>query len=256
MTAAYAIEAPAPEREVIERREIVIAEPDEVPRSVREWDAMSGSLGGGKSEHGGSHSVAASHKSHKSHKSKSSAHRSRSAHHSQHRSSHRPSSSSDSTVKGGHSRSPSPVLVVRNKSRHRSRSSAGQVITEKDIDGVETDEKGDSNAMQLGPLALVLPHHDKKRSNSKDERKIKEEIRELEEEKRRLKKERKEKKHHHRESDEDEVIIERLPSGGHSKRRDDDEIIIERSHGSGHGRKREEEIRIEKDRKGNMAFVK
>ena len=236
MTAAYAIEAPAPEREVIERREIVIPEPDEVPRSVREWDVMSGSLGGGKSNHGGAHSVAASHKSHKSHKSKHSTHRSRSTHRSEHRSSHR-SSSSGSTVKRGHSRSPSPVLVVRSKSRHRSRSSAGHGHREKEIDLVEENEIGDSNAMHVGPLALVLPHHDKKRSNSKDERKIKEEIRELEEEKRRLKRERREKKHYHRESDEDEVIIER-------------------GHGGGHGRRREEEVKIEKDRKGNMAFVK
>ena len=251
MTAAYAIEAPAPEREVVERREIVIPEPGEVPRSVRDWDVMSGSLGGGKSEHGGAHSVAASHKSHKSHKSKHSTHRSRSVHRSEHRSSHR-SSSSGSTVKRGHSRSPSPVLVVRSKSRHRSRSSAGHV-KEKEIDGVEENEIGDSNAMHVGPLALVLPHHDKKRSNSKDERKIKEEIRELEEEKRRLKRERRDKKHYHRGSDDDdEVIIERVHSGGHHRRRNDEEVIVEKAH----GRRREEEVKIEKDRKGNMAFVK
>ena len=291
MTAAYAIEAPAPEREVIERREIVIPEPEEVPRSVREWDVMSGSLGGGKSEHGGGHgghsvhgSVAASHKSHKSHKSKHSAHRSRSVHRSEHRS-HR-SSSRGSTLKGGHSRSQSPVVVIRSKSRHRSRSKAGH----KEVDMVEDEEVGESNKLTLGPLAMVVPHREK-RSDSKDERKIKEEIRELEEEKRRLKRERREKKHYHREEEDEEVIIERGHGGGHGRRREEDEIIIERGHGGGHrrreedeiiierghggghrrreedeiivekghgshGRRREEEVKIEKDRKGNMAFVK
>lgn len=98
------------------------------------------------------------------------------------------------------------------------------------------EELGESNVIPVGPLALVVPHRDK-RSNSKDERKIKEEIRELEEEKRRLKRERKDKKHSHRDDDDEEVIIERVHTGGH-------------------GRRKEEDVKIEKDRKGNLAFVK
>ena len=229
----YAIEAPASEREVVERRETIIQEPAEVPRSVREWDAMSGTLGGGgKSEHGGGgHSVHGSvHGSvARSHKSKHSNHRSRSEHRSSHHGRH--SSHGGSTVRG-HSRSPSPIVIVRNrsKSRRRSHSSAGH----NKVDAVEEEEFGESNSMHPGPLALVMPHREK-RSNSRDERRIKDEIRELEAEKRRLKRERHEKKHYHRGDDEDEVVIERV-------------------HSSGHGR--EKEVKIEKDRKGNMAFVK
>lgn len=82
--------------------------------------------------------------------------------------------------------------------------------------------------MHPGPLALVVP-----RLEHRSARDIKEDIYRLEAEKRQLKRERRERKHH--DDSEDEVIIERRGSGSRERR------------GS---------IKIEKDRKGNMAFVR
>lgn len=82
--------------------------------------------------------------------------------------------------------------------------------------------------MRNGPLALVLPHREKERNNSRDERSIKAEIRALEAEKKKLKMEREIEKEHRKASKYDEVIIER----------------------------REKDVKIEKDRKGNMSFVR
>ena len=84
--------------------------------------------------------------------------------------------------------------------------------------------------MHTGPLALVIPHKKEERS----ERDIKAEIRELEAEKRRLKKER---EHEHRRSSKYED-------------REEGEIIIERRGG------KEREVKVEKDRRGNLAFVR
>jgi hypothetical protein len=83
--------------------------------------------------------------------------------------------------------------------------------------------------MHTGPLALVIPHREKERS----ERDIKAEIKELEAEKRRLKKERE----HERKSTK-------------YRDREEDEVIIERRGG------KEKDVKIEKDRRGNMAFVR
>ena len=216
------IEAPPPppnRSEIIERREIIIDKaPSEVPRSVREWDAMSGAVGGG-----GSHAGGKSDRGHSEHD------------HSEH-------GSSRSTVKGHRKseRSPSPSETVterkssKSHQHSRSRSHGGHSKAEY----VEEEDVGESNAMTTGPLALVLPHRSKSRRGSRDERKIKEEIRELEAEKKRLREERKHEKKHHKHH------------GGRSD--SDEEVIIERR--DGHGRERD--VKIEKDRKGNMAFVR
>ena len=222
----YMIEAPPPPpEEIIERREIIIpAPPAEVPRSVREWDVMSGAIGsehgGAKSSHGGGRSTHL--------EVKSSHHRSRShGGHSKHGSrSHK----SRHSTKGGHSESESESSSsttieiekksTRSKSRHRSKSISGAVV----------EEVEQSNPMHTGPLALVIPHKKEERS----ERDIKAEIKELEAEKRRLRKER---EHEHRRS---------------SKYDDHEEgeIIIERRGG------KEREVKVEKDRRGNLAFVR
>lgn len=106
------------------------------------------------------------------------------------------------------------------------------------------EEVGESNNIATGPLALVVPHHSKK-----DEKTIKAEIRALEAEKKMLKYEREIEREHrkasrykdgHRSSDGD-VIIER------SNRHREPEIVIERP---------EKEIKVEKDKKGRMAFVR
>ena len=230
----YAIEAPPPppdRGEIIERREIIIDKaPSEVPRSVREWDVMSGAIsGGGKSEHGQSEHRSDRLSVHESHHS---------SHHGRGRSEHGSSHSTIKVHKHERSSSPSEKEIVierkpsRSKSRHHSRHrSHGRHKTEY----VEEDEVGESNAMKTGPLALVLPRRSKSRHGSKDERRVKEEIRELELEKERLRKERRhEKKYHHDSSS------------------SDDAVIIERK-GSHGGR---EDVKIEKDRRGNMAFVR
>ena len=228
----YMIEAPPPPpEEIIERREIIIpASPAEVPRSVREWDVMSGAIG---SEHGGGHSEHGAKSTHGGGRSthlevKSSHHRSRShGGHSKHGSrSHK----SRHSTKGGYSESESESSSsttieiekksTRSKSHHRSKSTSGAVV----------EEIEQSNAMHTGPLALVIPHKKEERS----ERDIKAEIRELEAEKRRLKKER---EHEHRRSSKYED-------------REEGEIIIERRGG------KEREVKIEKDRRGNLAFVR
>ena len=228
----YMIEAPPPPpEEIIERREIIIpAPPAEVPRSVREWDVMSGAIG---SEHGGGHSEHGAKSTHGGSRSthlevKSSHHRSRShGGHSKHGSrSHK----SRHSTKGGHSESESESSSsttieiekksTRSKSRHRSKSTSGVLV----------EEVEQSNPMRTGPLALVIPHKKEERS----EREIKAEIQELEAEKRRLKKER---EHEHRRSSRYED-------------REEGEIIIERRGG------KEREVKIEKDRRGNLAFVR
>lgn len=265
--------APAPEAEVVERRtEIIVSPPDkppsEVPRSVREWDMMSGSgvstvKGGGHgggSHAGGSHAGgthaggghAGGHSSKGGHSTKGSRSvralsvSARSEHgggHSEHggdKSVHEVIHAEHHSEHGGHSdhhsrashRSPSPTIITRkpsrSRSRHRSRS----------MHYVE-EEVGESDKINTGPLAMVLPHHSKK-----DERSIKAEIRALEAEKKMLKYEREIEKEHRKSSryrDDGEVIIER------SSRHREPEIVIERP---------EREVKIEKDRKGRMAFVR
>lgn len=220
------IEAPPPPpEEIIERREIIIpAPPAEVPRSVREWDVMSGAIGsehgGAKSSHGGGRSthleVKSTHHRSKSHGGHSK-HGSRS-----HKSRH--------SKKGGYSESESESSSsttieiekksTRSKSRHRSKSISGALV----------EEVEQSNPMHTGPLALVIPH----KKEERNERDIKAEIKELEAEKRRLRKER---EHEHRRSSKYED-------------REEGEIIIERRGG------KEREIKVEKDRRGNLAFVR
>ena len=186
----YVIESgppPPPPPEVIERRtEIIInpPEPAEIPRSVREWDVMSGTAGG-KSEHG--------HKSeHGGHKSERGAR--------SHKSHSRARSSSSSSSSSG----PSAIEIVRKpskKHRHRSRSSAGHKTE------YLQEEKGESNSMH--GLSLVVPSRSK--DAHKDERQIKAEIRALEAEKKMLKYEREIEKEH-RKADkykEEPVILER-----------------------------------------------
>lgn len=235
------IEAPPAQREeIVERREIVvpaIAEPDDVPRSVREWDVMSGAAGGGHSDHGGGHSNhggksvhggKSTHggKSHsgKSHGGKSHRGKSRTSHHHSTKGGESDSSSSSSST--------TEIIIEhkhgRSKSRHRSKSVGHGAVVE---------DVGESNAMRNGPLALVLPHRDKE-ANDRDERSIKAEIRALEAEKKRLKREREHEKEHRKSSSK---------YRGH----DEDEVIIERRENA-----KEREVRIEKDRKGNMAFVR
>ena len=242
--------APGLEREIIEERKTIIEEPAEVPRSVRDWDVMSGTAR--KSEHGDRLSVHGStakskhsrsrsavgterskHSTHKSgHGSSSRKSEHISEHHSSHHSSHHgghsssSSSSSTETIKiKEKERSRSPVVIERVRSKSRRRSSVGRKTE------VIDQEVGESNNLHTGPLALVIPHH---RSGSRDERKIKDEIRELESEKRRLKRERRERKYH--DGSDDEVIIERVRSGSHGRR--------------------DSTVKIEKDRRGNMAFVR
>ena len=241
----YMIEAPPPPpEEIIERREIIIpAPPEEVPRSVREWDVMSGAIG---SEHGGGHSEHGAKSSHgggrSTHLEVKSSHHSRSrSHGGSHVGSHGGSHGGHSkhggrshksrhSTKGGYSESESESSSsteieiekksTRSKSRHRSKSTSGALV----------EEVEQSNAMHTGPLALVIPHKKEERS----ERDIKAEIRELEAEKRRLKKER---EHEHRKSSRYED-------------REEGEIIIERRGG------KERDVKIEKDRRGNLAFVR
>jgi hypothetical protein len=105
------------------------------------------------------------------------------------------------------------------------------------------EEVGESNSIAAGPLALIIPHHTKK-----DEKTIKAEIRALEAEKKMLKYEREIEKEHRKAArykegrvNDGDVIIER------SSRHREPEIIIERP---------EREIKVEKDKKGRMAFVR
>ncbi|KAL9102642.1 MAG: hypothetical protein Q9163_002228 [Psora crenata] len=214
----YMIEAPPPPSsgrgEVIERREIIIEKtPAEVPRSVREWDVMSGTINsGGKNEH---------------------------VHSSHHGGGHSEHGSSHTTIKHHErSRSPSEIVIERkpSNSHHSSRSHGGQKV-----EYVAAEETGESNPITTGPLALVLPHRSKSQHGYRDEKRIKEEIRELEAEKRRLREERKHEKKYRRHHD-------------HSD--SDEEVIIERRDNHHHHHRKEREIKIEKDRKGNMAFVR
>ena len=242
----YMIEAPPPPpEEIIERREIVIpAPPAEVPRSVREWDVMSGAIGsehggghsehGARSSHGGGHSEHGAKSSHgggrSTHLEVKSSHHSRSRSHGGHSKHGSRSHKSRHSTRGGYSESESESSSsteieiekksTRSKSRHRSKS----------ISAAKVEEVEQSNAMHTGPLALVIPHKKEERS----ERDIKAEIRELEAEKRRLKKER---EHEHRRSSKYED-------------HEEGEIIIERRGG------KEREVKVEKDRRGNLAFVR
>ena len=238
--------APPPPEEIVERREIVIpAPPAEVPRSVREWDVMSGAIGNGHSQHGGGghseHGAKSTHGGRSTHGGKSNlgdakSHGGKSKNGKSHAGGH--STHGGHSTKGGGSESDSgsssstSVMIehrsTRSKSRHRSKSvGAHDAVIE---------EVGESNVIRNGPLALVLPHREKER-NDRDERSIKAEIKALEAEKRRLKREREHEKEHrksskYRDHDEDEVIIERREN------------------------MRERDVRVEKDRKGNMSFVR
>ena len=230
-----ALEAPAVEREeIIERKEIIIDDPHEIPRSVREWDQMSGAIGGDrKSEHKTEHlsvhgSVAPSHKSR--HTRSKSAHGARSdhvserfsEHVSERKSSHHGRRSSRGTTIKHESRESSPVTIERRRSKSRHGKRSEIVIEGK----TEEETVGESNHMLPGPLALVVPNAHRERRESRD---IKDEIRELDIEKRRLKKERRERRH--RDDSDDEVIIERVRSGSGERR------------GS---------VKVEKDRKGEF----
>lgn len=226
----YVIESgppPPPEPEVIERRtEIIInpPEPAEIPRSVREWDMMSGTAGGKsghghKSEHGGHKSQHGGHKSeHGGHKSEHGGHKSERGAPS-HKSYSRARSSSSSSSSSG----PTAIEIVRKpskKSRHRSRSSAGHKTE------YLQEEKGESNSMH--GLSLVVPSRSK--DAHKDERQIKAEIRALEAEKKMLKYEREIEKEHRR-----------------ADKYKEEPVILERDR---------DVVKIEKDRKGRMSLVR
>ena len=191
---------PPPEPQIIERRTEIILnpapeEPHEVPRSVREWDMMSGA--GAKSERRDSSPSGKSMKSTKTSKSKKS-HKSHSTHKSQHRS-HR-----------------------SHRSHHKSKasSSSSSSSSSSGSDSEET-ERGGSNTMHNGPLALVIPQRGRRKSQS-----ISAEIKALEAEKRALKYEREHQSHsHHREG----------------------EIIIERER---------DVVKVEKDKKGRLSLVR
>lgn len=219
----YVIESgppPPPPPEVIERRtEIIInpPEPAEIPRSVREWDVMSGTAGGKsehghKSEHGGHKSEYGGHKSeHGGYKSERGAR--------SHKSHSRARSSSSSSSSSG----PSAIEIVRKpskKHRHRSRSSAGQKTE------YLQEEKGESNSMH--GLSLVVPSRSK--DAHKDERQIKAEIRALEAEKKMLKYEREIEKEHRK-----------------ADKYKEEPVILERDR---------DVVKIEKDRKGRMSLVR
>lgn len=222
----YVIESgtpPPPPPEVFERRtEIIInpPEPAEVPRSVREWDVMSGTAGaksehGHKSEHGGHKSEHGGHKSeHGGHKSEHGGHKSERGARS-HKSHSRARSSSSSSSSSG----PSAIEIVRKpskKSRHRSRSSAGHKTE------YVLEEKPESNSM-----SLMVPSRNK--DAHKDERQIKAEIRALEAEKKMLKYEREIEKEHRK-----------------AEKYKEEPVIIERDR---------DVVKIEKDRKGRMSLV-
>jgi hypothetical protein len=219
----YVIESgppPPPPPEVIERRtEIIInpPEPAEIPRSVREWDVMSGTAGGKsehghKSEYGGHKSEYGGHKSeHGGHKSERGAR--------SHKSHSRARSSSSSSSSSG----PSAIEIVRKpskKHRHRSRSSAGHKTE------YLQEEKGESNSMH--GLSLVVPSRSK--DAHKDERQIKAEIRALEAEKKMLKYEREIEKEHRK-----------------ADKYKEEPVILERDR---------DVVKIEKDRKGRMSLVR
>ncbi len=226
----YVIESapppPPPQPEVIERRtEIIInpPEPAEIPRSVREWDVMSGTAGGKsehgrKSEHGGHKSEYGGHKSeHGGRKSEHGGHKSEHGGRS-HKAHSRARSSSSSSDSSG----PSAIEIVRKptKSRHRSRSSAGHKTE------YLQEEKGESNSMH--GLSLVVPNRSK--DAHKDERQIKAEIRALEAEKKMLKYEREVEKEHRK-----------------AEKYREEPVIIERDR---------DVVKIEKDRKGRMSLVR
>ena len=93
-----------------------------------------------------------------------------------------------------------------------------------------------SNEMNTGPLALVLPNRSRSKSRRRSsigERRIDEDLKDLEKEKKMLQKERRHSKKYHR----DHSV---------SSSNSDDEIIIERK--DSHGRK--EDFEVKKDRKG------
>ena len=215
---------------------------------------MSGAAGGshaGKSHGGKSHVGKSEHHSkhgseHKSehlsvHESHHSTHRSRSRGRSPHGSSHTTIKISKSRERS-HSPDEKELVIERKPSKHRRRrkSHAGHTKTEDS----EEEEVGESNAIKTGPLALVLPSRSKRRRGS--DRRVRDEIRELEIEKERLRKERRrgEKKYHHH---------HHRPSSSSSSSSSDTEVIIERK-GSHAGRV--EDVKIEKDKKGNMKFIR
>ena len=262
----YAIDAPPPpppsnRGEVIERREIIIDKsPEEVPRSVREWDVMSGAIdnksthGGAKSTHGGAKST---------HGGKSQHGGGKSEHHNDHLSTHESTHKSSHSRRKSRGRSASRTEMKTSKaSRSRSHShSSGnkQLVIERKpshkhhsrhrshgrkAEYVETDEVGESNKMHTGPLAMVLsaPTRTKSKSRRDSDRAVKDEIRELELEKERLRRERRRERRYHRQhtrrssssssssssgSGGGEVIIERKGSHG----RTDDYKIKENKRG-------------------------
>lgn len=110
------------------------------------------------------------------------------------------------------------------RSRSRSRRQSRSVAAHKEIIIDDPLQHGSSNTMP--GLQLVVPHRSK--STSRDERRVKEEIRALEEEKKMLEHERNASRYRDR----------------------DTEVIIERD------RNRDREVKIEKDRKGRMSFVR
>ncbi len=233
----YVIESgppPPPPPEVIERRtEIIIhpPEPAEIPRSVREWDVMSGTAGGKsehghKSEHGGHKSEYGGHKSeYGGHKSEYGGHKSEHGGYKSERGarSHKSHSRARSSSSSSSSSGPSAIEIVRKpskKHRHRSRSSAGHKTE------YLQEEKGESNSMH--GLSLVVPSRSK--DAHKDERQIKAEIRALEAEKKMLKYEREIEKEHRK-----------------ADKYKEEPVILERDR---------DVVKIEKDRKGRMSLVR
>ena len=193
----YVIDVPAssPAPDVVERRtEIVISPPppNEVPRSVREWDVMND---GARSEKSFARSERHSPKGARSerHHSPKGAPSERGGPH---------------TEKDFHlekrerdiERDFSPVEITRKPSRSRRRSHSHRRSRSTAAPKTEyfEEEIGESNSMH-GALAVITPR--------KDERSIKAEIRALEAERRRIKHERELERGHDRHRDE-EIIIE------------------------------------------------
>lgn len=231
-----------------ERREIIIEKAvDDIPRSVREWDQMSGAIDGKSTVRGGG--ARSDHITEKLSVHDSSHHGGAKSHHSR-RAKSRGRSSSRTEIKiskhsGSRSRSRSSsndkALVIKRKKSKSRRHSHHHERTP-----VVEEEVGESNAMHTGPLALALPSSGGSRAKSRrgSERRGKNEILELEVERDSLKRERRRDRRKHRHA------RRRSASSSSSSSSDsgEPEIMIERrgSHG------RTEDFKV-KDKKGGFA---
>lgn len=219
----YVIDLPVtPPQELVERRtEIVISPPppEEIPRSVREWDVLNDSArsekpspkgarsekGGGRSEKGGGRSE------------KGGGHSERGGGHSE-------KGEKERIIFEKRERDISPIEITRKPSRSRRGSHSRRRSRSTAAPKTEyyEEEIGESNLMH-GPLAIIAP------KEHRDERSIKAEIRALEAERKRIKQERENEKEHR-----------------HVEKYRGEEIIIEDRN----------VVKIEKDRKGRMSLVR